>query len=326
MSRAQPARIARDDLVRLSQLRSLPNLAKLSLVLGLMTGLTWLAWHTEEVPLRWAAYVALGYLWMSIVTFMHDAGHNTLWPHRWLNTAFGVVAMLPLFASFIAFRQDHYEHHRFNRSPRDPDAFTMGKRGVLDFVLFYAYMAFGAVLSLVHFNLLYPIARFNRRQWAMHLFETALKVVVYWLVLGYAARHGVLGRALEVWLWPVFFFSLFNSMRFMAEHYGTPWDAGQMSGTRTITSNRLHSFFWNNINWHIGHHVYPSVPWYNLVELHHLLAPQIEASGALVDKSYLGVCWQALRHGPETESRLAAALARRANTHGGLKPALQAQL
>ncbi len=311
MSRAQPARIARDDIVRLSQLRLLPNLAKLSLIVSLMTGLTWLAWHTEEVPVRWLAYVALGYFWMSIVTFMHDAGHNTLWPRRWMNTVFGVIAMLPLFASFIAFRQDHYEHHRFNRSPRDPDAFTMGKRGVLDFVLFYAYMAFGAVLSLVHFNLLYPMARFNRRQWAMHLFETGLKVVVYWLALGYAARHGVLGRALEVWLWPVFFFSLFNSMRFMAEHYGTPWDAGQMSGTRTITSNRVHAFFWNNINWHIGHHVYPSVPWYNLVELHHLLAPQIEASGALVDKSYLGVCWQALRQGPETETRLARALARR---------------
>ena len=47
----------------------------------------------------------------------------------------------------------------------------MGRRGVLDFVLFYAYMAFGAVLSLVHFNVLYPIARWfgalkrRRRDW-----------------------------------------------------------------------------------------------------------------------------------------------------------------
>ncbi len=314
MSSQPSPRIARDDLSRLSTLRVLPNLIKLPLFLSLMVALTWLAWESTSLAVTWLAYIAIGYLWMSIVTFMHDATHNVLCKNRALSWAFGIVAMVPIFASFIAFKEDHLEHHRYNRSPRDPDAFTMGRRGILDFMLFYAYMAIGAVLSFVHFNLLYPIARFKRRQWAVHIGEIALKIVVYYLVLSYAARYGVLGKTLEVWLWPVFFFSLFNSMRFIAEHYGTPWDSGQMAGTRTVTSNRVHSFFWNNINWHIGHHVYPGVPWYNLVELHGLLATQIDASGALVDKSYVGVCFDAMCSGPETGARLARALAQR-NLH-----------
>ena len=136
-------------------------------------------------------YVVLGYLWMSIVTFMHDATHHTLFRRRWLNPAFGIVAMVPVGISFVAFRKDHLEHHRHNRSPRDPDAFTMGRRGVADMVLFYAYMVAGALLSFLHFNVLYPIRSFDRREWAVHLFETALKVAagVGAGVLGARLRH-----------------------------------------------------------------------------------------------------------------------------------------
>ena len=101
-------------------------------------------------------------------------------------------------------------------------------------------------------------------------------------------------------------------MRFIAEHYGTPWNSGQLVGTRTVISNPGHAFFWNNINWHIGHHIYPMVPWYNLVELHDLLGPQIRASGAFVDKSYVAVYLDAMRSGPETGPRLKRSLARRA--------------
>jgi len=297
MSHMSAGRISRADLARLRTLRVLPNLLKLPLFIALMAMLGWSAWTTGSVALRWLDYIAIGYLWMSIVTFMHDATHNAMFTSRALNLAFGIVMMIPIFASFIAFKTDHLEHHRYNRSPRDPDAFMMGRRRLPDFLLFYAYLAFGGVLSFVHFNFIYPFTRFHRREWAIHLFESALKATLYWLVFAYAQRHGVLGAALA--LWPILFFSLFNSMRFVAEHYGTPWDVGSMAGTRTVISNPVHAFFWNNINWHIGHHAYPTVPWYNLVELHRLLETQIVASGARVDKSYLRVYFKALCCGPE---------------------------
>ena len=323
MSSSAKPRIARDDLTRLRAFRTLPNLTKIPLFVALMVALTWLAWFTPSTVLRWSAYIALGYLWMGMVTFMHDATHDVLFRNRTAGWLFGIVTMIPIFASFVAFKEDHLEHHRYNRSPRDPDAFTMGKRGALDFLLFYAYAVAGAVLSFVHFNFIYPVKRFNTRQWSIHLFETALKVAVYWWLIDSAMRHGVLDKALAVWLWPIFFFSLFNSMRFIAEHYGTRWDAGPMAGTRTVISNPVHAFFWNNINLHIGHHVYPGVPWYNLGELHGLLESQIAASGALVDKSYLAVYMNALWGGPESAPRLARSLARRAASDEMHSPTLK---
>ncbi len=303
--------LSREDIRRLKELRTLPNLIKIPLFAGFMAFLTWVAWTTDSEIGRWGAYIGIGYLWMSMVTFMHDGTHNTLFRPRWANMAFGILCMIPLMASFIAFKEDHLDHHRYNRSYRDPDAFTMGKRSIADFIAFYAYIVAGAVLSFLHFNLLYPVQHFQRKQWAIHLFETALKSACYWMLLAWAVHNDVLAKTLEVWLIPVFFFSLFNSMRFIAEHYETPWNEGQLVGSRTILSNPVHSFFWNNINWHIGHHVYPSVPWYNLVKLHRLMEPAIEAKGAIVDRSYLAVFFRALVRGPETEERLKDALEKR---------------
>ncbi len=303
--------ISRADLDRLRTQRVAPNLVKIPLFFGLMALLTGIAWETESTLLQWTCYVGIGYGWMSIVTFMHDALHNTLFQTKWANLLFGIITMTPLLVCFVAFKEDHLEHHRHNRSPQDPDAFTMGKRGIGDFVLFYAYAAVGALLSFLHFNLLYPIQKFNARNWLLWAVEVTIRVAFVVALVSWAQANGVLALTLEVWLVPIAFFSLFNSARFIAEHYETPWNAGQLAGTRTIVSNPVHAFFWNNINWHIGHHLFPSVPWYNLVELHGLLEPEIERQGAVVDKSYTGVFLKALWRGPETEARLEQALARR---------------
>ena len=311
MSRIVSPQIAKSDLDRLRQFRLLPNFTKIPLFVGLMVALCVIAWNTSSTVVLVAAYIGLGYLWMGMVTFMHDALHYTLFRSKAANWIFGVVCMIPIFATFTGFREDHIEHHRYNRSPRDPDAFTMGKRGFLDFLQFYAYAAIGGVLSFIYFNFIYPVKAFGPRLWAIHTFEIVLKVAVYWAVLAWAAEHGAVGKVLGLLLWPILVLSLLNSMRFIAEHYGAPWNAGQMAGTRTVISNPVNSFFWNNINWHIGHHVYPSVPWYNLVELHRLLEPQIVASGAPVDRSYIAVYLDALRRGPESREQLAGVIAER---------------
>jgi fatty acid desaturase len=179
----------------------------------------------------------------------------------------------------------------------------MGRRGFLDFLLFYAYILVGGILTIIQFTFIYPFQQFDRRRWLIHGAEVLLRVVVVGGGLAFAAHHGVLGRALAVWLIPAFLFSLLNSVRFIAEHYDTPWDEGQMLGTRTIVSNPANSFFWNNINYHIGHHVYPGVPWYNLQELHVALRPELARAGAVVDASYFRVFLSACLRGPESVER-----------------------
>jgi len=281
----------------------------------------YIAWNTEQASIRWLMYASIGYLWMSIVTFMHDCTHSVLFKKKWKNWVFGIFSTLPIIVTFISFNEDHLEHHRYNRTAKDPDAFTMGKRKFGDFVLFYAYVVVGGILTILQFNFIYPAQQFRGKRLWIHLFELSLRVVVYASLLLWTSQHGVLGKFLSLWLIPGYIFSLLNGVRFIAEHYETPWEAGQLAGTRTITSNQVNSFFWNNINYHIGHHVYPAVPWYNLQRLHKELLPEIARQRAVVDRSYFAVFFKACGRGPESIERNAKMLAKR-----NAQPAVQLSL
>ena len=159
--------------------------------------------------------------------------------------------------------------------------------------------------------MIYPAQQFRGKRLWVHLGELLLRAVVYTSLIWWAAHQGVLGKFLKVWLIPGYIFSLLNSVRFIAEHYETPWEAGQLAGTRTIVSNPVNSFFWNNINYHIGHHVYPGVPWYNLQKLHRELLPEIVRQQAVVDGSYWRVFLKACCRGPESVTRNVEMLSRR---------------
>jgi len=273
------------------------------LIFAMLIGCGFVAWNAESPWVVWPTYLAMGYLWMSVVTFMHDCTHLVLFKKRWKNWVFGIVSTLPLPITFVSFMDDHLAHHKYNRSPKDPDAFTMGARKFPDFLLFYAYILIGGLLTAIHFNFIYPVQKLRGTKLWIHIGELALRVVVYGVMISWASQAGVLGKFLSVWLIPVLLFTWLNSIRFIAEHYDTPWDAGQLSGTRTIISNPVNRFFWNNINYHIGHHVFPAVPWYNLPRLHEAMLPAIEKAGAVVDPSYIGVFWKACVNGPETIER-----------------------
>lgn len=307
---AAPAKISPTQLRELYQHVWYHNL-KIPLFYSLLIGGGYLAWNAPAPLVEWLMYGAMGYLWMSIVTFMHDCTHSVLFKTRWKNWAFGIFSTLPIIITFISFKEDHLEHHRYNRTTKDPDAFTMGKRTFTDFLLFYAYMLIGGVLTILQFLLLYPLQKFRGEKLLIHCAELALRAVVYTGLILWTMELGVLDRFLKLWLIPGYIFSLLNSMRFIAEHYDTPWEAGQLEGTRTIVSNQVNSFFWNNINYHIGHHVYPGVPWYNLQKLHVAMQPEITRRRATVDSSYVRVFWTACYAGPESIERNAARIAQR---------------
>jgi fatty acid desaturase len=286
-------------LKQLYKQRWLPN-TKIPLFYVFWIGFGIIAWNSSYSIITWLCYLGMGYMQMGIMTFMHDCTHSVLFKAKWKNSAFGIFAIIPMLISFTCFKEDHLIHHRYNRSPKDPDAFTMGKRGISDFILFYAYAFFGVFLTAIQFIFIYPIQKFRGRRALTHWSEITLHIIFIVAISYWASSQGILSEVFAVWFWPLIFFGLFNSVRFVAEHYGTPWNSGQLTSTRTIISNPLHSWFWNNINYHIGHHMYPAVPWYNLQELHALILPEIELHNAIVSKSYFSVFFDAIIRGPES--------------------------
>jgi fatty acid desaturase len=74
-------------------------------------------------------------------------------------------------------------------------------------------------------------------------------------------------------------------VRGLAEHGLTTSD-NVFTETRTVRSNRFVSFMMNNLNYHLDHHLFPGVPWYNLPKLHALLREEYVAAGSSIYPSY----------------------------------------
>ena len=62
-----------------------------------------------------------------------------------------------------------------------------------------------------------------------------------------------------------------------AQHYGLEKNSDDiLKTTRTVYLNKLLSFLNWNMNYHIEHHLYPSVPFYNLSKLNRLINNKTE--------------------------------------------------
>ena len=88
------------------------------------------AWRVGVLPL-WAGCVVNSLLAYAFYTVHHEANHkcisgrNARW--KWLDTACGSIAAIPLQLSFRGFSSAHLRHHSHTNDPlRDPDAGVAG--------------------------------------------------------------------------------------------------------------------------------------------------------------------------------------------------------
>ncbi|MEO7733921.1 MAG: fatty acid desaturase [Kofleriaceae bacterium] len=289
--------ITRAELDELQRPRSLRVLAMTALLFACWGALGYAAWRVDSLALRLALWAVAGFLVNGLVQLGHDAWHGNLFPRRWQNTLYGHLFSWPFGVSFSAARHVHLRHHWYNRTARDPDAYNAGK-GWRVVVQYYVVVGAGLVLSPLHFNLLYPIACFERRALPRHFAEVALYVaghVAVWTVL---AAHGLAGAALGIWILPIVFATPWNGLKSIADHHRNTWEGDRFHTATTVRTTRLWAWLWNGLNYHLDHHLFPRVPGYRLAEVHAKIAPELARLGAPVFDGYFRVFYGALREGP----------------------------
>ena len=67
----------------------------------------------------------------------------------------------------------------------------------------------------------------------------------------------------------------------MLEDYNDPY-----KGARTIKTNSIVDFFLCNENYHIEHHLYPNIPWYNLKKLHEIIKDDLKKQNSTIIFSF----------------------------------------
>jgi fatty acid desaturase len=238
----------------------------------------------------------MGTVLQGLGVLMHDALHGSLFRRRRLDRLAAFLLGVCVLVPSAAFRVTHFRHHRYARGPLDPDELCNNVRaGWRLRAAFYVVMPLGLPVFLLHLAT-QGVALAGARERRAIFWQLAAMGMVYssLFALPSAARPWIV----HGWLFPLVASSVWVSLRNWSEHLCT--DPGHpLTRSRTVTSNALTRFFLFNVNYHLEHHLFPAVPWYNLPQVHALLRPEYALAGANVCSSYLHFLGAAARGGVE---------------------------
>jgi fatty acid desaturase len=74
-------------------------------------------------------------------------------------------------------------------------------------------------------------------------------------------------------------------LRSVTEHHDVS-EGSEWTNARSIVTHPLIEFLWSNVNYHLEHHLYPSVPYHALPKLRKALSPEFQAHHSNVANGY----------------------------------------
>jgi fatty acid desaturase len=253
--------------------------------------------------IRVAGMILIGIFIQAIAILMHEALHGNLFQstrlNRWATFAFGV----PAFFSGTAYKVAHLNHHRQTRTEQDQDEISNLFRTPVQYRLIFYTMFFAATISYLLIVLPRTAIQIGtyKERCAIALEYTAIVTICSGVIIwGVSAGHA--SWLLWYWILPVQVALLLSNIRGLSEHLCTSTDH-ELRKTRTIRSNGLVSFLMLNLNYHLEHHLFPGVPWYNLRKVHKALQPVYAGSRPFLERSYTRYALKALFRGPFHEIR-----------------------
>lgn len=240
-------------------------------------------WTAGQVSVGWCALV-LAPLWgivmNAVYSLIHEAEHNLFHPDPRVNDAAGVLLALLFPAPFHLLRQGHLGHHLRNRSDDEafdlyfPEDRPLWKRMQLYGILtgcYWVVVTLSSIVALVRPSLLRPGGvRFDRPTAALleslnPRYERLIRLEAAAIVLLHPALVWLLGVPVLHYLIVLYGFGLSWSGFQYVHHFGTVRDVRR--GARNLATWALLDLVWLNHNYHLSHHLHPTVPWIHLPAL-----------------------------------------------------------
>jgi fatty acid desaturase len=225
----------------------------------------------------------------------HEGIHFTLHRNKVVSAMIGIVVASLLVGQFASgFAATHWNHHRFTNTQSDPDGQVfMRYRSLWARMLFARLHAdhiyFGTTIRIaldrplaLAYRFPLPPRTFRRCAW-FNLAAAASFFALYVAITWVDPVTGVISIGL-----PLISAALFSGLRPYVEHANT--EPGMFRDTRSRTS-WLSTWFFLGTNYHLEHHLYPSVPCYRLPRVHRFLVGEGVLAGAPIETT-LGGGWR----------------------------------
>lgn len=223
----------------------------------------------------------------ALMVLTHEGIHQRLSRNVWLNDGLTrSVAAFPIFISLAKWRFIHLYHHQFTHTVHDPDRaiygrYPLGSRKFFRLLL-QDVCGMNVLATLKYFiDLPFVMPEFNRRflgaARAVQYQQVAdmCAFAVFWLVMmtGGLIFGGSRFALLFGLYWLVPYCTLtqvFFRIRGAIEHGNVPDPQTPYRQTRTYFLHPAVGFFFapKGVNYHLEHHLYPSVPFFHLPRLH----------------------------------------------------------
>ncbi|MCM2373282.1 fatty acid desaturase family protein [Aporhodopirellula aestuarii] len=259
---------------------------------------------------HWAVYllamVVLASRMQALGVLMHDGAHYLLYKNRVVNDVVSdLFVAFPLGMSTTLYRKTHFRHHRYTNTEEDQDlAAQKEEREWFE----WPKTRLGLFLTLIRsvFGMNFLRGWILYKHWAPWNnfrspdFPVRCRVLY---VLSTASVYGFFAIALKLdtrttlILLAVYMFAgitllnLINRIRATAEHLGTRGDH-ELNDTRTVLPSWIERMLISpyGVNYHLEHHLFPSVPGCQLAKLHRELMQDDEfRERAHITRGYTGV-------------------------------------
>lgn len=212
----------------------------------------------------------------AFAVLFHDATHHRAYVSKRFTNMAGEFLGWSIFTTLEGYRNNHLTHHRHLNTEQDPDwvgrfasrnyNFPMTK-GQFALELLRQCSGIGFCEQLYkastakEFN---DISKQTKRR----------RVIFYLVVLAGGAYLGILDKLALYWVVPMMTFvpPLFY-IRSVAGHHGNLEYDHTYTNARTTISSGIERFFFlpHGVGYHLDHHLYPHIPFYNIPRLHEAL-------------------------------------------------------
>lgn len=211
---------------------------------------------------------------------LHDGAHGFLAKDQKINHLVGSIMLGALTVPILGidskgYRKDgHFKHHRYLLTEQDPENnFVVEAHNKSKWVTRRDFL----LLILFTFSgVAYALTLLREVIFSKWIYKCGAILVLAGCILALIFDIYLLKLFLFYWIIPLATWGLFiNYIRGLAEHYpinihGDTFPLPQHLRTRDVVPSIFDKIFvtTRNVNLHLSHHLFPSVPFYNLGKLH----------------------------------------------------------